>query len=960
MRFFYVFIFVLYVVNGQNLNDPLLDINYKGQLKWVDSIYNSMNVDEKIGQLFMLRISSAAGQKSFDIIEKNISQNHIGGLIFSKGSPSISNSWINALQKKSKLPLITGMDAEWGASMRYDSIRKFPWNMTLGAIQDDELIEEIGYKIGIQLKALGININFSPVVDINTNPLNPIIGNRSFGENKVEVFQKSLKMMKGMHRAGILTCAKHFPGHGETIKDSHYDLPSVNFKKNRIDSVELYPYKKLIPQGIRSVMVGHLNYPALDEGIPSSLSKKIVDSLLIKKLGFKGLVITDALEMKGVSEFKKYKNISLSAFLAGNDILLIPENIEKDLKAFKKAYNKKVITEERLSVSVKKILKAKYKLGLNDYKTLEEGDVALKINSISNDYLIRKSMQDAITLLKNDSSIPLSKQQKIGYLNLGDNDNDFYNLLSSELNISKINKSNNYNQANVDDFEFLIISFLKSNKSPWVNSEFSKSDIKIIETLSSKRKVILVTFTKPYNLSEINLEKISAVLLAYQNNMDAKYSATQSIVGKNKITGKLPVSISSKYKYGSGITLKTDSLFPVVNPFDVGIDKIKLKEIDYLANVAIDSMITPGMQILALRYGKIFYHKAFGYHTYDKKRKVKLSDVYDVASLTKILSTLPMLMQEFDKGNLSFNSTLGSLSSKFENTNKENLTFLEVMSYQSGIIPWVPFYKKTLKRRDQRPSRKYYRSKESKKFNIQVSDKLYGKYNLEKLQLQSLIDSKLLSKGEKYSDLPTIFMQHILEEKYKTTLENLFIERISNPLNLQSTFYLPLKYRDKSEIVPSEIDTYFRQSKLTGYVHDMTASIKGGVSGHAGLFSNAFDIAKIMQMFLQKGEYSGLNFFSNQTFDKFNKTYFKEEANRRAVGFDKPKPKGGGMTFQGISENSFGHSGFTGTFTWADPETEIIFVFLSNRTFPSMDNRKLIDQNIRTRMQKLLYESIIY
>ena len=960
MRFFYIFIFVLYAVNGQNLNDPLLDINYKRQLKWVDSIYNSMNVDEKIGQLFMLRISSAAGQKSYDRIEKNISQNHIGGLIFSKGSPSTSNSWINALQKKSKLPLITGMDAEWGGSMRYDSIRKFPWNMTLGAIQDDELIEEIGYKIGIQLKALGININFSPVVDINTNPLNPIIGNRSFGENKVEVFQKSLKMMKGMHRAGILTCAKHFPGHGETIKDSHYDLPLVNFKKNRIDSVELYPYKKLIPQGISSVMVGHLNYPALDDGIPSSLSKKIVDSLLIKKLGFKGLVITDALEMKGVSEFKKYKNISLSAFLAGNDILLIPENIEKDLKAFKKAYNKKVITEERLSVSVKKILKAKYKLGLNDYKTLDESDVALKINSISNDYLIRKSMQDAITLLKNDSSIPLSKQKKIGYLNLGDNDNDFYNLLSSELNISKINKSDNYNQADVDDYEFLIISFLKSNKSPWVNSEFSKSDIKIIETLSSKRKVILVTFTKPYNLSKINLEKISAVLLAYQNNMDAKYSATQSIVGKNKISGKLPVSISSKYKYGSGITYKTDSLFPVVNPFDVGIDKIKLKEIDYLANVAIDSMITPGMQVLAVRYGKIFYHKAFGYHTYDKKRKVKLSDVYDVASLTKVLSTLPMLMQEFDKGNLSFNSTLGSLSSKFKNTNKENLTFLEVMSYQSGIIPWVPFYKKTLKRRDQRPSRKYYRSKESKKFSIKVSDKLYGKYNLEKLQLQSLIDSKLLSKGEKYSDLPTIFMQYILEEKYKTTLENLFIERISSPLNLQSTFYLPLKYRDESEIIPSEIDTYFRQNKLTGYVHDMTASIKGGVSGHAGLFSNAFDIAKIMQMFLQKGEYSGLTFFSNQTFDKFNKTYFKEEGNRRAVGFDKPKPKGGGMTFQGISENSFGHSGFTGTFTWADPETEIIFVFLSNRTFPSMDNRKLIDQNIRTRMQKLLYESIIY
>ena len=958
MRLLYVFVFFTMILNGQTSLDPLLDKNFNEQLKWVDSIYNTMNIDEKIGQLFMARISSVVGQKSFEKAKENIIKNHIGGFIFSKGSASKSNRWINALQKKSKIPLITGMDAEWGASMRYDSINKFPWNMTLGAIQDDELIEEIGYKIGIQLKALGININFSPVVDINTNPLNPIIGNRSFGEDKFEVSRKSLKMMMGMHRAGILTCAKHFPGHGETMKDSHYDLPLVKFDKNRIDSVELYPYKKLIPQGISSIMVGHLNYPALDDGIPSSLSKKIVDSLLLKELDFKGLVITDALEMKGVSEFKKYKNISLGAFLAGNDILLIPENLEKDLKVFKRAYYKNIITEERLSLSVKKILKAKYKLGLNDYKPLDVDNLVSKINSISNEYLIRKSMEDAITLLKNDSTIPLSKQ-KIGYLNLGDKDNDFYNLLSRELDISKIN-INNYNRDDVFDYEFLIISFLKSNKSPWVNSEFSKTDIEIIETLSSKRKVILVTFTKPYNLSKINLEKISAVLLAYQNNMDAKYSATQSIVGKNKITGRLPVSISTKYKYGSGITLKMDSLFPFVNPFDVGINKIKLKQIDNLAHVAIDSMLTPGMQILAARYGKIFYHKAFGYHTYDKKRKVKLSDVYDIASLTKILSTLPILIQEIDKGEFLFDNTLGSLSSKFKNTNKENLTFLEIMSYQSGIIPWVPFYQETLKKRDKRPSRKYYRTKESKKFSIKISDKLYGKYNLEKLQFESLINSRLLKKGENYSDLPTIFMQYILEEKYNTSLENLFIERVSKPLNLQSTFYLPLKYRDESEIVPSEIDTYFRQNKLTGYVHDMTASIKGGVSGHAGLFSNAFDVAKIMQMFLQKGEYSGVNFFSNQTFDKFNKTYFKDEGNRRAVGFDKPKPQGGGMTFEGISENRFGHSGFTGTFTWADPETEIIFVFLSNRTFPSMDNRKLIEQNVRTRMQKLLYESIIY
>jgi CubicO group peptidase (beta-lactamase class C family) len=363
---------------------------------------------------------------------------------------------------------------------------------------------------------------------------------------------------------------------------------------------------------------------------------------------------------------------------------------------------------------------------------------------------------------------------------------------------------------------------------------------------------------------------------------------------------------------------------------------------------------------LAARNGQIFYHKAFGYHTFDQKQAVQLTHVYDVASLTKVLATLPLLMQEVDQDKMTFESKLGELSTQFKGTNKANLTLQEVLSHHAGITPWIPFYKETLKERDAKRLRKYYRSNSSKRFPIEVAKGIYGRASLAQEQFDVLVESDLLEKGYHYSDLPFIFMQHILEERYNQGLDQLAEKNIFTPLGLKNTVFNAHKTLTLNRIVPSEVDDYFRQQELKGYVHDMTAAIQGGISGHAGLFSNALEVATIMQMYLQKGSYAGKRFFNSVIFDAFNQCYYCDQDNRRGVGLDKPQLWGGGMAFNGISAKSFGHAGFTGTYAWVDPETQIVFVFLSNRTYPSAKNRKLIDQSIRPRMLKLVHDAILY
>ncbi len=948
---------------------PLVSSDSLAQKQWVDSLYNTMSLKERVGQLFMVQAFSEEKNLQKTKLLELIKKQHIGGIIYSNGGPVRQAKLDNELQANSKIPLIVGMDAEWGLSMRLDSTYAFPWNMTLGAIQDLNLIKKTGQYIGEHCKRMGVHFNFAPVVDINTNPKNPIIGNRSFGEDKLNVTQKALAFMQGMQSTGVLANAKHFPGHGDTDKDSHKTLPTINFDKKRIEEVELFPYNKLITNGLSSVMVAHLNVPSLESrtNYPSSLSKPIITDLLKSKLNFQGLIFTDALDMKGVSNFSVPGEIDLQAFMAGNDVLLMSENVEKGMEKIMLSYYSGHISEDRLAHSVKKILMAKYKVGLNNYKPIETKNLVADLSRSKDDILYSKLMQNAITVVKNNNAtLPIKdlELKNIAYVEMGDSSGDTF-----LKKLKKYNKITPVSDNNLDglirklkQFNLVIIGFHKSNSTPWKPYKFTNKELVWLQEIARTNEVVLNVFSKPYTLDAIkSFSNFESVVVGYQNSRVAQELTAQILFGALSATGKLPVSISnSMYKVGHGFeTSKIDRL-SYGNPESVGMSRLKLSKLDSVANFAIEDEMTPGIQLLVARKGKVIYNKNFGYHTYSKQRKVSFEDLYDVASLTKILVTLPLLMELVEHGSVNLDDRLGDLLPKYKTTNKSDITLKEMLSHFARLKPWIPFYKSTLDSVTNTPISKFFSSKKSKKYTIQISQNSFLRKDFTDTIHQNIVDSELLEeKKYRYSDLPYYFLKDFLESYYDVPLDALIQQRFYNAIGANMSTYKPLEKFDKSQLIPTEKDTYFRFDTVHGYVHDMGAAMQNGVGGHAGLFSNANDVAKLMQMYLQYGYYGGHQFLKSKTINAFNTCYFCEEDNRRGVGFDKPQLEEEGPTCGCISMTSFGHSGFTGTYAWADPEEEIIYVFLSNRTYPDSKNNRLLKENIRTEIQRLIYEAIV-
>jgi len=963
----FVFVCISNFGISQNNNHPLLTKNFEAQQKWVDSIYSNMTIEQKVGQLYMVQVFSNQDEKTKNTIVKLIKEQHIGGLIYSKGGPIRQAKLNNELQAISKIPLLIGMDAEWGLSMRLDSTYAFPWNMTLGAIKNNALIEKVGYQIGEHCKRLGVHFNFAPVVDINTNPKNPIIGNRSFGEDRDNVTEKALAFMKGMQNAGVLATAKHFPGHGDTETDSHKTLPTINFTEKHIDSVELYPYKTLIKKGLSSVMVAHLNVPSLESrsDFPSSLSKNIVTNILKEKLSFKGLIFTDALNMKGASNFNESGEIDLAAFKAGNDVLLISEDVSKGISKIITAYTEGEITEERLAHSVKKILMAKYKVGLHNYKPIGTYNLVEDLNRLEDDLLYEELIENAITVVKNKATLlPLLKLEtkKIAYVKLGNDDGSiFLNELKKYTKIHEvkadkldelINKLNNYNTV--------IVGFHKSNANPWKSYKFSNKELTWLYEIARTNTVILNIFAKPYALLDLKtIENFESIMLSYQNSKIAQEKAAQLIFGAIPAMGVLPVSVGNNLNVGYGIHFTSANRLSYGLPERVGMSSERLKKIDSVAQYAVDSLMTPGIQLIVARKGKIIYNKNFGKHTYTGNEKVKFNDIYDVASLTKILATVPLLMELEEQGIISLNSKLSQLLPEYKNSNKKDVTIKKMLSHYAKLKPWIPFYYSTLDSITKKPDAKYYRTKRSKEFNIEVSKNLYLRSDYPDSIQKIIKETDLLKRLRyRYSDLPYYILKKYIETHYDQSLDNLVQQHFYKSLGANYTTYNPSKKFSDRQIIPTEIDDYYRYQEVRGYVHDMGAAMQNGVGGHAGIFSNANDVAKIMQMYLQKGYYGGKRYFKTETIDKFNTCYFCEKGNRRGIGFDKPQLGDVGPTCGCLSMSSFGHSGFTGTYAWADPEEEIVYIFLANRTYPKAGKNKLLRENIRTEIQRFIYEAI--
>jgi beta-glucosidase-like glycosyl hydrolase/CubicO group peptidase (beta-lactamase class C family) len=934
---------------------------------WVDSVFNSLSLEEKIGQLFMVAAYSNKDSTHIKSVEKLITNQKVGGLIFFQGGPGRQAVLTNRYQKISKIPLFIGIDAEWGLSMRLDSVNRFPWNMTLGAIQDLKLIEKTGELMALQSKQLGIHFNFGPVLDINTNPKNPIIGNRSFGENKTNVADKALALMTGLQSQGVFATGKHFPGHGATETDSHHTLPMVNFTQEQIRDVELYPYKRLINKGLASVMVAHLDVPSFESrpGYPSSISEIIVTDLLKNELNFKGLIFTDALNMKGASNFKKPGDIDLAAFKAGNDILLFPEDVPAAIDKIKEALLTGELTMARLDYSVKKILLFKYKAGLANWTPIQLEKLSTSINTPQDEALQYRLYENALTVIRNKGAIiPIKEldKQKIAYVKMGDDSNNvFLETLRKYAEITEVSNSQLDSMHNqLRDFTHVIIGYHKADGA-WKKHDFSSNELLWIAEIAKRKKVILDCFVKPYALSAIpNFENIDGVLVSYQNSDVSQNISAQLIFGAIAAKGKLPVSINEEFKVNHGLTTEKLNRLGFTAPENVNMDSAILSKIDGIMQNAITKKMTPGGQILVARKGKVIYQKAFGFHTYKNQVEVKNTDIYDVASLTKIVSTLPNVMQLFDKNQVAMNTRLGEMIPDFKGTDKENINFKDLLSHYARLQAWIPFYKQTLDS-TKKPDEKYYRKFYSEKFPYQVAENLYLRSDYPDTIMKLIGDSKLLPKKEyKYSDFTFIILKHYLEIATGKKLEELSTKNFYNKLGMNNTTYNPLQKFDMSIIPPTEEDIYFRYQTIQGYVHDMEAAMEGGVGGHAGIFSNTMDVAKIMQLFLQKGNYANESFFSSTTFDVFNTCYYCSDGNRRGIGFDKPQQLGtSGPTCGCASMTSFGHTGFTGTMAWADPEEEIVYIFLSNRTYPTAEKNLLSQQNIRENIQQVIYEAII-
>lgn len=950
---------------------PFLNPNAKAD-KWVDSVFNTLSADERTAQLFMVAAYSKTTVPNEEIVSL-IKNQKIGGLIFMQGGPGKQAILNNYYQNLSKVPLMIGIDGEWGLSMRLDSTNKYPWQMTLGAIRDNKLVYDMGVEIGKECKRMGIHVNFAPVVDINNNIKNPVIGARSFGDNKENVAVKGVAYALGMQSVGIMANAKHFPGHGDTDKDSHKSLPTINADKTRLDSLELYPFKQLIAAGCGSMMVAHLFVPALDPTLntATTLSSAVVTDLLQKQLGFKGLIFTDALGMKGVSTYNEPGMVDMKALKAGNDVLLFSGNVPEAIKQINAAIERGEITRALVDEKCKKILRAKYWMGLHKNKTVSLKNLYDDLHTTQSDLVNRKLVQNSLTLLNNvDSILPLRKLDtlKIATLAIGEESkNSFQKRVDSYTQADHFNVVEDLDQTLIDQlmvklkpYNMVLITIHKSNASPFKSYTITSQAKQIVDKLNTDKKVIVSVFTNPYSLLDFKEGfKLEGLIMSYQNSEYAQDYTAQLIFGGIPAKGMLPVNLHYNYPYGFGLST-TATRLKYGPSEEVGIDSKQFYKIDDIVNKAIKDSVFPGCQILCARKGQVFYNKGFGYYSYDKKKPVDENSIFDVASITKTSTSLPSIMRMYDEGKIDLQQTFGTYLPELAGTDKADIKLIDQLTHQAGLKPWIPFYTSTLTA-DFSVKPEFYDTAYSEQFPLKVADHMYAKKDMVEFMFQQNVSTALnSSKKYKYSDLGFYFWMRIVEKFYGKKLDQFCQEQFFDKLGCTTTMFNPLNKFPKERIIPTEDDKIFRKQMLQGYVHDQGAAMAGGVAGHAGLFSTANDLAKLYQCYLNKGTYGGERYFKESTVEEFTRCQFCDHNNRRGIGWDKPDPGGdGGTACDCVTLASFGHAGFTGCLVWVDPKTDLLYVFFSNRVHPSAENTKLVSQGQRAMVQEVFYSAIV-
>ena len=945
--------------------------------RWVDSVYKTMTPDERVGQLFMPIVEPSSGWKNR--IAGYIRQQKVGGLLYSKGTLAQQADVTNYAQSISRVPLMIALDGEWGLSMRLSDAPRYPRNLIIGAIQDEEALKLYGNEVARQCREMGIHVNLAPSIDVHTNPQNPIIGTRSYGENPQQVAKQGIAYAKGLEEGGVMAVAKHFPGHGDTSDDSHKTLPTIHHDSVRLEEVELYPFRQYIEAGLSGMMIGHLNVPALNtDGMPASLSPAIGVKLLKEDMGFTGLTFTDAMAMKGVSD---QPDASVKAILAGNDVLLGVVNQRNEFMAVKNAVENGTITAALLEEKVRKILSYKYLLGVQRFKPIKTTTIHNRVNSASALWTQRKIYDRAVTLVKNDSLlIPLKglDKTKIASVAIGaPASNPFQQYLKKYGDVTTFRVESAAAVAAVKELEEhdLIIISLYSDRA---------GDAAALQQLVKDKKAILVLFTSPYRLQTYSqsADDAAAVVMAYDATEFAQMSAAQAIFGGIAMSGKLPVS-SGLFKEGSGIPTQKVRLGYSL-PEEVGLSSARFEKIESIAMEGIRQRAYPGCQILVVKEGVVIYEREFGRFDYGQSADVTGETVYDLASVTKASATLPAVMKLFDEKKVSLQDPISKFVPETKRSDKANINIRSLLFHESGITSFIPYYTTAIDKNSYsgplfgRRSATYhvryagawartdYRflpaliaTRESDRFHLPVAKNLFASDKMHDALLKDVIGSPLGTRGRyRYSCLNFMLLKEAVESVSGDDLDTFVKQQFYHKLGATTTTFQPLRYIPLEQIPPTEDDPFFRKQHVRGYVHDEGAALFGGISGNAGLFSNAGDLAKLYQMWLNGGEYGGERFLSEETVKLF--TTMKSNKSRRGLGFDKPDPRNSrtSPTSPGTPIQVYGHTGYTGTSFWIDPVNDMIYIFLSNRVNPSRTPNRFSTLSIRERIQEELYHAL--
>lgn len=944
--------------------------------EWVNQKISQLSLEEKIAQLMMITVYPKQNDVSKAIYLNRIKKYKPGGILVMQGTPQKTAAWINEFQSASDTPLLVAIDGEWGPAMRIDSTIVYPYAQTLGAISDSAILYRMGRDYAAQLKALGIHINFAPVADINTNPSNPVINFRSFGEDKQNVAEKAWMVAKGMQDAGIIAVAKHFPGHGDTKTDSHHTLPLVPHPKRRIDKVESFPFRYLTQKGITGIMTGHLSIPSLDEsGKTSSLSKKVVSDYLKNEIGFEGLVVTDAITMKGVKAAPG--QAELEALIAGNDMVEFVPDLEVAINAIKSGISANRISEEEINEKCRKVLALKRWTGLKEYKPAPLTKLTEKLNSPEFEVTERKLIQGTMTVLTNNNALPIQKleDKNIASIMIGGNSKSSYQKI-----LERYTRMDHYYlpkgasekdwmllRQKLSNYNLIIAGVDGINKYPSKKYGTTALQRRAVSELVIDNNSIVTFFGNAYALKHFpNIQHAKGLILAHQNTKLTKELAAQLIFGAFSANGHLPVTVDQRFKLNDGLEVKKNACFSYTIPEEAGLNSKKLhSQIDSIAQLGLTEKAYPGCQVLIARDGQVVFHKCYGFHTYDSIQKVSPDNIYDWASVTKVTGPLPALMKLVDEKKINIDAKFSEYWPNFKGSNKEKLKFREVLAHQARLASWIPYWTMAL---DENGTldKKIFKDHPSRKFNIRISDHLFMNEAFKKIMFDTIRTSELEKrKHYLYSGLSHYLYPDIITNITGVPYDKYITETFYKPLGAYTITHNAYKHFPLNRIIPTETDDFFRMEKLHGFVHDEGAAMMGGISGNAGLFGTTNDLAKVFQMYLQKGYFGGRRYISETTVNEFIKIQYPGNDNRRGLGFDKPLIDNCKNKLEdaypavSASKSSFGHSGYTGTFAWADPEAGILFIFMSNRVCPSRENGKLYQLNIRTAMHQAVYDSLL-